>query len=162
MAFLNTTDTVLCIKHHVLNTADDVLCIKDDDLNTADDVLCIKGHVLNTTDDAICIKDDDLNTTDDVLCIKDDVLNTADEVLCIEKPVLDTKKRCREPKTWSKCPIYSNCQTQAAADFALHRPRQVADDEAAAGAPERFAFRQRANGAPAFGHDAAARTRKSF
>ena len=89
----------------VLNTKDMILCIKDDVLNIADDVLCIKGHALNTTDD--------------VLCIKDDVLNTADEVLCIEKPVLDTKKRCREPKTWSKCPIYSNCQTQAAADFAL-------------------------------------------
>ena len=37
----------------------------------------------------------------------------------------------------------------------LHRPRQVADDEAASGAPERFAFRQRANVAQAFGHDAA-------
>jgi hypothetical protein len=33
--------------------------------------------------------------------------------------------------------------------------RQVADDAAASGAPERFAFRQRANGAQAFGHDAA-------
>jgi hypothetical protein len=29
------------------------------------------------------------------------------------------------------------------------------DDEAASGAPERFAFRQRANVAQAFGHDAA-------
>jgi hypothetical protein len=38
----------------------------------------------------------------------------------------------------------------------LHRPRQVADDEAASGAPERFAFRQRANVAQAFGHDAQA------
>jgi hypothetical protein len=37
----------------------------------------------------------------------------------------------------------------------LHRPRQVADDEAASGAPERFAFRQVANVAQAFGHDAA-------
>ena len=37
----------------------------------------------------------------------------------------------------------------------LHRPRQVADDEAASGAPERFAFGQRANVAQAFGHDAA-------
>jgi hypothetical protein len=33
---------------------------------------------------------------------------------------------------------------------------QVADDEAASGAPERFAFRQRANVAQAFGHDAQA------
>jgi len=126
MAILNTTDAVPCIKHHVLNTADDALCINDAVLNTADAVPCIKGHVLNTTDDVLCIKDHVLNIADDVLCIKghalnttDDVLNTADEVLCIEKPVLDTKKRCREPKTWSKCPIYSNCQTQAAADFAL-------------------------------------------
>jgi hypothetical protein len=31
----------------------------------------------------------------------------------------------------------------------------IADDEAAASAPERFAFRQRANIAQAFGHDAA-------
>jgi hypothetical protein len=31
----------------------------------------------------------------------------------------------------------------------------IADDEAASGAPERFAFRQRANIAQAFGHDAA-------
>src|ERR1017187_136966 len=38
----------------------------------------------------------------------------------------------------------------------LHRPRQVADDEAASGAPERFAFRQGANVAQAFGHDAQA------
>ena len=30
------------------------------------------------------------------------------------------------------------------------------DDEAASGAPEWFAFRQRANVAPAFGHDAQA------
>src|ERR1039458_3781844 len=37
----------------------------------------------------------------------------------------------------------------------LDRPRQVADDEAAAGAPERFAFRQAANVAQTFGHDAA-------
>ena len=37
----------------------------------------------------------------------------------------------------------------------LHRPRQVADDEAASGAPERFAFRQAANVAQTFGHDAA-------
>lgn len=37
----------------------------------------------------------------------------------------------------------------------LHRPRQVADDEAASGTPELFAFRQRANVALAFGHDAA-------
>ena len=34
--------------------------------------------------------------------------------------------------------------------------RQVADDAAASGAPERFAFRQRANVAQAFGHDAQA------
>ena len=33
---------------------------------------------------------------------------------------------------------------------------QVADDEAASGAPERFAFRQGANVAQAFGHDALA------
>ena len=33
---------------------------------------------------------------------------------------------------------------------------QVADDEAASGAPERFAFRKRANVAQAFGHDAQA------
>jgi hypothetical protein len=32
---------------------------------------------------------------------------------------------------------------------------EVADDEAASGLPERFAFRQAANGAQAFGHDAA-------
>jgi hypothetical protein len=32
----------------------------------------------------------------------------------------------------------------------------IADDEAASGAPERFAFRQRANGTQAFGHDAQA------
>jgi hypothetical protein len=32
---------------------------------------------------------------------------------------------------------------------------QIADDEAASGAPERFAFRQGANVAQAFGHDAA-------
>ena len=38
----------------------------------------------------------------------------------------------------------------------LHRPRQVADDEAASGAPERFASRQAANVAQAFGHDAQA------
>src|ERR1035437_7002498 len=38
----------------------------------------------------------------------------------------------------------------------LDRPRQVADDEAAFGLPERFAFRQAANVAPAFGHDVAA------
>src|ERR1019366_8584716 len=38
----------------------------------------------------------------------------------------------------------------------LHRPRQVADHEAASGAPERFAFRQAANVAQAFGHDAQA------
>jgi hypothetical protein len=31
----------------------------------------------------------------------------------------------------------------------------IAEDEAAAGAPERFAFRQAANVAQAFGHDAA-------
>jgi hypothetical protein len=37
----------------------------------------------------------------------------------------------------------------------LHRPRQVADDEAASGTPEWFAFRQGANVAQAFGHDAA-------
>src|ERR1019366_1553463 len=37
----------------------------------------------------------------------------------------------------------------------LHRPGQVADDEAASGAPERFAFRQGANVAQAFGHHAA-------
>src|ERR1019366_6751129 len=37
----------------------------------------------------------------------------------------------------------------------LHRPRQVADDEAASGAPEGFAFRQRATVAQAFGYDAA-------
>jgi hypothetical protein len=41
----------------------------------------------------------------------------------------------------------------------LNRPRQVADDEAASGARERFAFRQRANVAQAFGHDAAGRGR---
>jgi hypothetical protein len=35
------------------------------------------------------------------------------------------------------------------------RPWQFADDEAASDAPERFAFRQRANVAQAFGHDAA-------
>jgi len=35
------------------------------------------------------------------------------------------------------------------------RPRQVADYEAASGAPERFAFRLAANVASAFGHDAA-------
>jgi len=33
--------------------------------------------------------------------------------------------------------------------------RQVADDEAASSAPERFTFRQAANVAQAFGHDAA-------
>jgi len=33
--------------------------------------------------------------------------------------------------------------------------RHVAEDEAASGAPGRFAFRQRANVAQAFGHDAA-------
>jgi hypothetical protein len=33
--------------------------------------------------------------------------------------------------------------------------RQVADDEAVSGAPERFAFRQHANVAQAFGQDAA-------
>src|ERR1019366_1849136 len=38
----------------------------------------------------------------------------------------------------------------------LHRPRQVADDEAASGLPGRFAFRQGANVAQAFGHDALA------
>ena len=37
----------------------------------------------------------------------------------------------------------------------FHRSRQVADDEAASDAPERFAFRQAANVALAFGHDAA-------
>src|ERR1019366_9825820 len=37
----------------------------------------------------------------------------------------------------------------------LHRPRQVAEDEAASSAPERFAFRQTANVAQAVGHDAA-------
>jgi hypothetical protein len=36
------------------------------------------------------------------------------------------------------------------------RPRMVADDEAASGAPERFAFRQRANVTQASGHDAQA------
>ena len=36
------------------------------------------------------------------------------------------------------------------------RPRQVADDEAAAGTPEGFAFRQSANVAQAFGHGAQA------
>ena len=35
------------------------------------------------------------------------------------------------------------------------KTNQCADDEAASGAPERFAFRQRANVAQAFGHDAA-------
>jgi len=40
-------------------------------------------------------------------------------------------------------------------DFAPTALRQVADDGAASGAPERFAFRQRANVAQAFGHDAA-------
>ena len=38
----------------------------------------------------------------------------------------------------------------------LSKTGQVADDEAASGAPERFAFRQRANAAQAFGHDAQA------
>jgi len=33
--------------------------------------------------------------------------------------------------------------------------RPAADDEAASSAPKRFAFRQGANGAQAFGHDAA-------
>jgi hypothetical protein len=33
--------------------------------------------------------------------------------------------------------------------------RQIADDEAASGTPERFTFRQCANVAQAFGHDAA-------
>jgi hypothetical protein len=37
----------------------------------------------------------------------------------------------------------------------LHRPRQVADDEAASGFPERFVFRQASNVAQAFGRDAA-------
>ena len=37
----------------------------------------------------------------------------------------------------------------------LSKTGQVADDEAASGAPERFAFRQRANVAQAFGHDTA-------
>ena len=37
----------------------------------------------------------------------------------------------------------------------LSKTGQVADDEAASGAPERFAFRQRANIAQAFGHDTA-------
>jgi len=41
-------------------------------------------------------------------------------------------------------------------DFAPTALRQVADDEAASGAPERFAFRQRANIAQAFGHAAQA------
>ena len=38
----------------------------------------------------------------------------------------------------------------------LHRPRQIADDEAASSAPEWFPFRQTANVAQAFGHDAQA------
>ena len=37
----------------------------------------------------------------------------------------------------------------------LSKTGQIADDEAASGAPERFAFRQAANVAQAFGHDAA-------
>jgi hypothetical protein len=37
----------------------------------------------------------------------------------------------------------------------LHGPPQVADEEAASGTPERFAFRQRANLAQTFCHDAA-------
>ena len=41
----------------------------------------------------------------------------------------------------------------------LHRPRQVADDEAASGRAKAFAFRQGANIAQAFGHDAQAWTK---
>ena len=119
MAILNTTDDVPCINDAVLNIADDALCINDAVLNTADDVLCINDDVLNTADAVLCINDDVLNTADDVLCIKSHARNTADDALCIEKPVLDTKKWCREPKTLAKCPVYSNCQTQAAADYAL-------------------------------------------
>ena len=37
----------------------------------------------------------------------------------------------------------------------LSKTGQIADGEAASGAPERFAFRQSANVAQAFGHDAA-------
>ena len=39
----------------------------------------------------------------------------------------------------------------------LSKTSQCADDEAASGAPERFAFRQGANVAQAFGHDVAGR-----
>jgi hypothetical protein len=39
--------------------------------------------------------------------------------------------------------------------WAIFKDKPIADDEAASGAPERFAFRQRANVAQAFGHDAA-------
>jgi len=116
---LNIADAVLCINDAVLNTTDAVLCINDDVLNIADDALCINDAVLNTTDDVLCIKGHALNTTDAALCIKGHALNTTDAALCIEKPVLDTKKWCREPKTWAKCPVYSNCQAQTAAGFDL-------------------------------------------
>ncbi len=90
----------------------------------------------------------------------DAVAHVADLHLVGDVPRAMTAECGRPPAAAMFCRLQAPANPMTACLTTLLRPgtgalRQVADDEAASGASERFAFRQRANVAQASGHDAA-------